>query len=321
MFQNRNIIVLAIAAILGIAAVIIANAYLSGLDESKQRAVEQNRLVQIAVARVPLKYGTTLTSENIRMVSWPATALPQGAFRSAKELINGKPHAVLRPLEAGEPILPGKITGPGGRASLSELIETDMRALAVRISDTAGVGGHVLPGNSVDVLLTRTPKMDGERGELDPITDVLLQNVRVAAIDLNPSDRAGKPKVGKTATLIVNQQDAQKLVLADRVGSLSLILRNTVNQDQFAAATVGTRDLGPGDLSSSLYAGEAKRNSSSYASIMPPAYSPPVATGRAAPAGAVSKAPRVPRVPNGVTVEVVRGTKTTPYDVRRHRGY
>jgi pilus assembly protein CpaB len=314
MFANKNIMVLFIAAILGIAAVIIANSYLSGVEKNQALAAEEGRLVQIAVARTPLDYGAALTPENIRMVSWPATSLPAGAFQSTKGLFGGEARIVLRPIEAGEPILPGKITGFGGRASLAELIETDMRAVAVRISDVAGVAGHLLPGNVVDVLLTRTPKLDGEVGENEAITDVLLQNVRIAAIDLNASEKSNKPEVGKTATLIVDQQGAQKLTLAGSVGTLSLALRNPVNQDQFAASTVGTRDLGQGNTAPSLYAGAGEKRSAAPAM---PTYQPAAAPTRvAAPA-----APRTPRIPGGVTVQVVRGTNSTPYDVRRHRGY
>jgi pilus assembly protein CpaB len=317
MFANRNFLVLAVAAILGIAAVIIANSYLSGVEQNQERAAEEGRLVQIAVARVPLDYGAALTPENVRMVSWPATSMPQGAFQSTKGLFDGDPRVVLRPIEAGEPILPGKVTGFGGRASLSELIDTDMRAVAVRINDTAGVAGHVLPGDHVDIMITRQPKLDGEQGEAEPITDIVLQNVRVAAIDLNASEKSDKPEVGKTATVIVDQQGAQKLVLAGQVGTLSLALRNPSNQDQFAASTVGTRDLGEGNRSPSLYAGAGEARSSAPAL---PAYLPPMGTTGAARV-ATPAAPRTPRVPGGVTVQVVRGTNSTPYDVKRHRGF
>jgi pilus assembly protein CpaB len=316
MFGNRNFLVLAIAAILGIAAVIIANSYLSGVEENQQRAAEKGRLVQIAVARVPLDYGATLTPENIRIVAWPATSVPAGAFRSTKGLFGGDPRVVLRPIEAGEPILPGKITGFGGRASLAELIETDMRAIAVRISDIAGVAGHIYPGDRVDVMLTRVPKLDGERGEVEQINDVVLQNVRVAAIDQGISEKGKKPEVGRTATLVVDQQGAQKLALAGQVGTLSLTLRNPLNQDQFAASTVGTRDLGQGDRSQSLYAGAGKDRSSSMAA---PSYMPPMRPAAAAASGPA--VPSRPRVPGGVTVEIVRGTAETPYDVKRHRGF
>lgn len=315
MTGNRNWIVIAIAAILGIVVVILANSYLSGVEQRQEKAAEENRLVQVAVARVPMAYGTSLTAENIRMVSWPATSVPAGAFQSTSSLLGAETRVVLRPIEAGEPILPGKITGPGGRASLSALIDPDLRAVAVRINDVAGVGGFVLPGDSVDVLLTRTPKTETE-GQIDPITDVILQNVRIVAIDQAADENNNQPTVGKTATLLVDQQGAQKLALAGQVGTLSLALRNAQNQDQFIAQTVGTRDLGQGSVSSSFY--NAPRGGTTASAGAGPVAAAQVAINNATRAvtGVVRRKPA-----NSVEVEIVRGTKPSSYDVSRHRGY
>ena len=318
MFANRNLLVIVIAAILGIAAVIIVNSYLTGVEKTQNKAAEQGRLVQIAVARVPMEYGTQITAENIRMVSWPATSLPAGAFQSLKGLYGqGEPRVALRPIEAGEPILPGKITGPGGRATISALLDPDMRAVAVRINDVAGVAGFVLPGDSVDVLVTRQPKLDGENGEADQITDILLQNIRVIAIDQSPSEKDTEPKVGKTVTLAVDQQGAQKLALAGQVGSLSLALRNAADQNNFASSTVGTRDLGEGDYRNSYFAGS---NTTSAAPANPFPY--PTPTFAATPRIGTAAAPARPRrSANSVTVEIVRGTTSSDYEVKRHAGY
>lgn len=318
MLANRNLLIVAIAAVIGIVAVIIANSYLSGAEKQQEVAAEQGRLVQIAVARVPLEYGATLSAENIRMVSWPSTSMPAGAFQSPKGLYGGEARVVLRPIEVGEPILPGKITGFGGRASLSELLETDMRAVAVRINDVAGVAGFVLPGDRVDVLLTRTPKLDGEVGEVEPVTDILLQNVGVLAIDQSPSEKTTEPAVGKTATLTVDQQGAQKLALAGQVGTLSLALRNAANQDEFMSQTVGTRDLGQGNTGVSLYAGAGERRAATPAFAVNPFPYPtqPVAAAQRGAAVVVRRRPA-----NSVGVEIVRGTTSTSYDVTRQGGY
>lgn len=317
MLANRNLLIVAIAAFVGIIAVILANSYLTGAEKQQETAAEQGRLIQIAVARVPLEYGATLSAENIRMVSWPSTSMPAGAFQSPKGLYGGEARVVLRPIEAGEPILPGKITGFGGRASLSELLDTDMRAVAVRISDVAGVAGFVLPGDRVDVLITRTPKLDGEVGEIEPVTDILLQNVGVLAIDQSPNEKQTDPVVGKTATLSVDQQSAQKLALAGQVGTLSLALRNSANQDEFASSTVGTRDLGQANTGPSLYAGAGERRSMPAFAANPFPY--PTMPAATAARGAIAVARRRPA--NSVAVEIVRGTTSSSYDVKRHRGY
>lgn len=319
MLANRNIVIVAMAALIGIVAVIIANSYLTGVEKRDGSAAEEGRLVQIAVARIPLEYGATLSAENIRMVSWPSTSMPAGAFQSLKGLYSAtEPRVVLRPIEAGEPILPGKITGFGGRASLSELIETDMRAVAVRINDVAGVAGFVLPGDRVDVLVTREPKLDGETGEAEQITDVILQNIRVVAVDQQPSEKKTDPVVAKTVTLSVDQEGAQKLALGGQVGTLSLALRNAANQDEFMASTVGTRDLGQGNRSASIYAGEAKKQTSGFSAN--PFPFPALVQPRAAVQRSANAAPR-PKPANSVSVEIVRGTTSSAYDVKRHRGY
>lgn len=318
MLANRNLLIIAVAALIGIVAVIIANSYLTGAEKQQETAAEQGRLIQIAVARVPIEYGAILSAENIRMVSWPSTSMPAGAFQSLKGLYGGEPRVVLRPIEAGEPILPGKITGFGGRASLSELLENDMRAVAIRINDVAGVAGFVLPGDRVDILLTRTPKLDGEVGEIDPVTDILLQNVRVLAINQIPNEKATEPVVGTTATVSVDQQSAQKLALAGQVGTLSFALRNAANMDEFASSTVGTRDLGQANTSVSLYAGAGERRAATPAFAANP-FPYPTLPAATTSRGAVVMAR--PRPANSVGVEIVRGTTSTNYDVTRHRGY
>ena len=194
-----------------------------------------------------------------------------------------------------------------------------MRAVAVRINDVAGVAGFVLPGDRVDVLVTRKPLLDGEIGEVEPVTDILLQNIGVLAIDQSPSDKKADPAVGKTATLSVDQQGAQKLALAGQVGTLSLALRNANNQDDFAASTVGTRDLGQGNTGASLYAGAGERRSAATFAANPFPYpTAPMPTTTAVRRGTVIARARPA---NSVSVEIVRGTASSAYDVKRHRGY
>lgn len=312
MSNNRNWIIVGIAALLGIIAVILTNSYLTRVEKQQESAAEEGRLVQIAVARTPMDYGTALTSENIRMVSWPANSVPVGAFQSTKQLIEGSDsRVVLRPIEAGEPILPGKITGPGGRAILSALLETNKRAITVSVSAVSGVAGFVMPGDAVDVLYTRVPKADVE-GSVEQITDVLMQNVRVLAIDQVASDKASKPKLSRTMTFAVDQQDAQKLTLAAKTGELTLALRNAADQDVYMAQTVGTRDLGQGNYSASFY--PARQQSPSVAANPYPAATMPASAGTR---GAVAR----PKPKNSVSVEIVRGTTASSYDVSRYRGY
>ncbi len=110
----------------------------------------------------------------------------------------------------------------------------------MRINDVSGVAGFVQPNDSVDVLITRTIAGSDRNTQL---TDVLLQNVRVIAMDQQSKNADGTPKIAKTATLEVAPLDAQKLALAQQVGDLSLVLRKPGEQDNPVVETVSMNDL------------------------------------------------------------------------------
>ncbi len=136
------------------------------------------------------------------------------------QLLNGQKRTVLSSIEENEPVLKWKISGPGQRASLSALIsDNGMKAVTIRVDEIKGVAGFVLPGDRVDIYLTRTD--EGKQ----QFTDLLLQNIKVLAVGRSADDREEKAKVVKAVTFEVNPVAAQKLVLASSAGRLSLVLR------------------------------------------------------------------------------------------------
>lgn len=301
--QRRSLIVLLLALVMGIAAVFVANAFLGGVQD-QQQAVEHGT-VKVAVASVPLEYGSEITPEKVRLVDWPRASLPEGVFNSLPQLLPmGKSRVALRPIAINEPILASKLSGEGGRAAISAVLRPDMRAAAVRVNDVAGVAGFVLPGDVVDILITRT--LAGNDGmPAQQITDVLLQKVRVIAIDQNANDGKSDPQIGKTATLEVSQVDAQKLALAQQAGTLSMALRNVSDQTNPVVQTVGLEDLRDG-----AYGG-------GFASAGP-AYRPQYLR----PSAIWQPIPRRQRpVPKTTTtVQIVRGMAGSNYEVGRYAG-
>jgi pilus assembly protein CpaB len=145
--------------------------------------------------------------------------LPAGAFANVAAAMKDGKRVVLAAIEQNEPILSVKITGAGQRATLSALVRDGMKAVTIRVNDVEGVGGFVLPGDRVDVVLTRQVDKTSASNE------VVLQNGRVLAVDQSADERADKPAVVKAVTLEVDQVGAQRLSLAATVGSLSLMLR------------------------------------------------------------------------------------------------
>jgi pilus assembly protein CpaB len=167
-------------------------------------------------------------------------------------LAKGK-RIVLAPIEPNEPVLAAKITGPGERATLSAVIHPGMKAVTVRVNDVEGVAGFILPGDRVDVMLTRRAGDGG--GNKDGTTDLVVQNVPVLAIDQLADQRSDKPTLAKAVTLEVDTVDAQKLTLSAQLGVLSLALRKAGE-----AATAESRRISSGDIGRNTAPVEGKKN-------------------------------------------------------------
>lgn len=305
--QGRNWILVGVAVVIGALAVIIANAYFSGVEERSERIAQQQEMVRIVVASHPMEFGTRLTDQNIKLQAWPAASVPEGAFRTLPDALKDN-RVALRPIVPGEPVLASKVSGTDGRATLAALLPEGMRALSIPVSAVNGVAGFVLPGTLVDVILTRQIEGDGATSE-DMRSDVILENVQVMAVDQLANDKNGEPKVSKTATLAVTLRDAQRLAIASKIGTLSLALRNVEDAatavpggEARMASTITNRQLGGTSF-----------------------YIPARRTGRAVPSGLMASVPAplivnaggavLPSVPSGPTMTVFRGVESTSYPI------
>ena len=229
---------LGLAILLGLAAVYFARGWIESQRQQVVATETRINLTTVVVAKRHLKLGDRITQEFVEEVPWPVSNVPPGSFAKVADIVRGSDQRVaLRSIQINEPVLKHKISGFGGRATLSALIEKDLRGVTIRVNDVLGVAGFVLPGDRVDVLLTR------QRSEKDRITDILMQNVKVLGIDQEASDAKDKPKVVRAVTVEVSTDQAQKLALASQVGTLSLALRHALNIDPTRHRTVRVRDL------------------------------------------------------------------------------
>lgn len=218
-------------------------------------AVEEKQQNTIVVADEALRFGERVTRDRLREIEWSSDILPTGSFKTVEDMIaddtDEKARFVLQSMEAGEPVLASRITSPGVRAKLSTALTPGMKAMSIRVNDVLGVAGFVLPGDRVDVMLTRRDR-NVEGGSY---VDVLLQGTKVLAIDQNADKNKENPSVVRTVTFEVNTQEAQKLVLAANVGTLSLALRNIASPDVEAIERVTLVDLGIPDAADDLMEG------------------------------------------------------------------
>ena len=223
----------------GLLAVFIAQAWLNNQADLRANHEPDTRELAtqtIVVAKRPLRFGTELNADMLREVSWPTTDLPATAFSKISDVLKDGRRVVLAAMEPNEPVLALKITGAGQRATLSSLVQPGMKAVTIRVNDVEGVGGFVLPGDRVDVVLTRNSNGAAS-------SEVVLQNAKVLATDQIADERATKASVAKSITLEVDTLDAQKVWLAASVGSLSLLLRKAGETAESKTRKISLKDL------------------------------------------------------------------------------
>jgi len=229
------------AVVFGLLAVFVAQSWLNSQADLRAKTFHpDNKTVAtqtIVIAKKPLRFGTELNASMLAEVAWPSKALPAGAFSKIATLLKDGRRVVLAAIEPNEPVLALKITGPGQRATLSSLVHPGMKAVTIRVNDVEGVGGFALPGDRVDVVLTRQI----DKGSAT--TEVVLQDVRVLAVDQSADERAVKASVHKSVTLEVTTVQAQKIWLASSVGSLSLLLRQAGDKSEVKTRKVTLKDL------------------------------------------------------------------------------
>jgi pilus assembly protein CpaB len=218
---------------------------------------------------------------------------------------------VLRPIQVNQPLMAADLSGEGQNASIAALLPDGMRAATVSINDVSGVAGFVKPNDTVDVLITRQPIGGDGAAQGQQVTDVLLQNIRVIAMDQAAASN-GQPAVSRTATLELTPIDAQKIALGQQLGQLSLVLRKPGEEQNIPNVQTVSLD----DLRYSYYG--SQRPPEAKAGGRPSAMaSPPPAVRRQIARVTRPRAPVRPAVvvPSTSTVVVTRGTQASTYEV------
>ena len=226
MKNTRVWIMLGVAVGCGLLAVVLAAQWLT---HQSSRGVER-----IAVAASDISLGQRLTPDLVKLVDWPTSSTPPGAYKEIASL-DGR---VLRTsLLRGEAVIDTKLAPLGTTGGLSAVIGEGRRAMTVRVNDVIGVAGFALPGNYVDILVNTQRDSDNNAARDKQISKIVLERILVLAVAQDVGRDETKPRVVNAVTLEVTPEQAEKLDLARSVGSLSLVLRNQM--DPQAARTEG----------------------------------------------------------------------------------
>lgn len=221
MIKRRVFSMFSIALILGLGAAWMAN----GWVQARLQPAEASTGTAVVVAALDVPFGAKIESSHIRMAEWPIGSLPEGAITDPAEVEGMIAKQAFLP---GEVILKERLAEHLGGSTLSAIVEPNKRAITVRVNDVIGVAGFLLPGNHIDVLASRKEKKR-------VITQTVLEDIKVLAVDQTASPEKDKPVVVRAVTLEMTPEEAEILVKSTQEGSLQLTLRNPLDNDQLLA--------------------------------------------------------------------------------------
>jgi pilus assembly protein CpaB len=335
--DKRKVILLAGALLVALCTAFLARSLFTG-----SAAPEVTAAVQVAepngprvlVANRSLPVGTIITPDSVAFQPWPAKLVSNAYFLEDGAKIETLLGTVVRnAITAGQPVTQGSLVKPGDRGFLAAALGPGMRAVTVPVSARTGVAGFVFPGDRVDLVLTQS--VEGEGGPALKASETIIRNLRVLATDqrVNAENAEGNTEViaFSTVTVEATPKLAEKIAVAQTIGTLSLSLRSIADNEAELE-----RSMAAGDVSVPEGADRKTENKFLKALATRPVDTdvtyvtggdvsrfqrrsvPPMSSGRRQseyagpiPAGAPAASAPAPSVPMGPVVRVARGNDVT----------
>ena len=195
---------------------------------------------KVLVAQRALPVGTIITADAISFQAWPKEMVRDAYFLDGEADMSKLLGTVVRfPVTAGEPVTQGSLVAPGDRGFLAAALGPGMRAITIPVSANTGVGGFIFPGDRVDLMLIQ--EVAGGDGPSLKTAETVLRNLRVLATDKSTETTTENGKTivtsASTVTLEVTPRIAEKVAVAQTVGTISLSLRSIAdNQSELERA-------------------------------------------------------------------------------------
>jgi pilus assembly protein CpaB len=236
------------ALVIAVVTAIMAKNMFTGAGAEQAVAAPVPLGPKVLVAKKSLPVGTIIDQESLAYQPWPKE-LVQSAY-----YLEGTPDAdiskllgtvVRNPITAGQPVTRGALVGPNDRGFLAAALGAGMRAITVPVNTVGGVAGFVFPGDRVDLVLTQS--IAGAEGQSLNVSETIVRNLRVLATDqrVDSKDADGKTvvKTFSNVTLEVTPRIAEKVVVSQTVGALSLSLRSIADNTAELERAVASGDV------------------------------------------------------------------------------
>ncbi len=221
-------------------ALVIAGAATFGVYRvmTTMRANSRVATRAVVVAAFDIPEGAPLTPAALTVAQWPEATVPAGVFEGPDSLIGRVARVAIF---KGEPMVPGRLAPNGTTAGLAVKIATGKRAMAVRINDVAGLNGLIQPNSRVDVLVTLRDTKDGKN---EQVSKLFMSNMRVLSIGAEVQPGAdGKAMNAATAALEVTPDEAERLAVAMREGTIQLVMRGYGDPDSISTDGADAKDV------------------------------------------------------------------------------
>ena len=220
MVKRRGVVLIFLSLLMAVGAAFVANNWIVARVMPDNESGQDS--AQIVAAAMPIPFATKVEERHLKLIEMPEGLAPDGFFTSLEEIV-GKVSTTS--ISRGEILVAERFRTHTTGSTLAALVNTNMRAVTVRVDDVVGVAGFLLPGNTVDVLASR--KVAQKRA----ITETILKNIKVLAVDQTASAETNEPVIVRAVTLEMEPKQAEILFQARTEGTIQLTLRNPLEME------------------------------------------------------------------------------------------
>jgi len=231
--STKKLPIILVALLIAGVTVFIARSMMN--EEAKQAVIEEKAppTFEILVTSKDLPSGTLLKSSDMMWKKWPKEGSSDYAIKGEKEMSDFVGNVVRYGMREGEPLTENRTVKSGEQGFMAAALAPGMRAVSLAITPVAGVAGFVFPGDRVDVIVTHVV---GPKSDINPIehkvSETMLKNVRVLALDQKMNDQISEPTIAQIATVEVTPKQAETMALMTELGTVSLALRSIANDPE-----------------------------------------------------------------------------------------
>lgn len=220
MVKRRGVVLIFLSLLMAVGAAFVANRWVVARVMPDQEIAANS--AQVVAAAMSIPFATKVEERHLKLVEMPEGLTPDGFFEEIQDVLG---RVSTTNISRGEILVTERFRIHTTGSTLAALVSENMRAVTVRVDDVVGVAGFLLPGNTVDILASR--KIRNKRA----ITETILRNIKVLAVDQTASAESNEPVIVRAVTLEMKPKQAEVLFQARVEGSIQLTLRNPLEAE------------------------------------------------------------------------------------------